>query len=115
MLPSNFAVFNCCYFLREWLQRTETCRNCINQPSLLIFEPNWLIRLHLLWVNSSANEQKFKQRRHDESAYKPHTQENEKGATNKLEGVNWCDIHKEWLIKGVMFPVGTELNYVINN
>ena len=27
-------------------------------PALLIFEPNWYIRLHLLWANLYANEQK---------------------------------------------------------
>ena len=27
--PSNFAVFNCCYFLCYWLKRAETCKNCI--------------------------------------------------------------------------------------
>ena len=44
-----------------------------------------------------------------------HKKKDEKGATSTLVGVNWCEIHKEWLIKGLMFPVGTELNYVINN
>ena len=31
---SNFAVFNCCYFLCYWLQRAETCTNSINKPAL---------------------------------------------------------------------------------
>ena len=34
--PSNFAVFNCSYFLCYWLQRAETCTTCINEPALLI-------------------------------------------------------------------------------
>ena len=46
--PSNFAVFDCCYFLCYWLRGTETCTNCKNYPALLIFEPNWYIRLNLL-------------------------------------------------------------------
>ena len=29
----------------------------MNKPALLIFEPNWHIRLHLVWVNSYASEQ----------------------------------------------------------
>ena len=62
--PSNFAIFNCCYFLCYWLQRAETCTNCLNEPAFSIFEPNWYKWLHLLWgllwVNSYANEQKFK-------------------------------------------------------
>ena len=53
--PSNFEVFNCCYFLCYWLQRAETCTNCINKQALLIFEHNWYIRLHLLRVKSCAN------------------------------------------------------------
>ena len=28
--PSNFVVFNCCYFLCYWLQRAETCTNSIS-------------------------------------------------------------------------------------
>ena len=36
--PTNFAVFNCFFFLGHWLQRAETCTNCIKKPSLLIFE-----------------------------------------------------------------------------
>ena len=67
--PSNFEVFNCCYFLCYWLQRAETCTNCINKQALLIFEPNWYIRLHLLRVKSCANEKKCKQWSHNESAY----------------------------------------------
>ena len=71
--PSNFAIFNCCYFLCYWLQRAETSTNCLNEPALSIFEPNWYKWLHLpwglLWVNSYVNEQKCKQRRHDESSY----------------------------------------------
>ena len=62
--PSKFAVFNC-----YWLQRAETCTNCRKSPALLIFEPNWYIRLHRQWVNWYANEQKCKQWRHDESTY----------------------------------------------
>ena len=38
-----------------------------------------------------------------------------KAATSKLVGVKWCEIHKEWFIKDLMFPMGTELNNVINN
>ena len=66
--PSNFAVFNCCYILCYWLQRVETCTNCIDKQALLIFEPNWCIRLHLLRVKSCANEKKCKQWSHNESA-----------------------------------------------
>ena len=71
MLPSNFAVFNYCYFLCFWLQRAEICTNCLNQPVnfLLIFAPNWYIRLLLLWFNSYANEKKCERWRHNESAY----------------------------------------------
>ena len=69
--PGNFAVLNCCYtyFLCYWLQRAETCTNCINSPALLIFAPNWYKWLHLLWVNWYANEQKCKQWCNDESTY----------------------------------------------
>ena len=67
--PSNFAVFNCCYILCYWLQRVETCTNCIDKQALLIFEPNWCIRLHLLRVKSCANEKKCKQWSHNEPAY----------------------------------------------
>ena len=35
-----------------------------------------------------------------------------KAATSKLVGVKWCEIHKEWLIKLLMIPMGTELNNV---
>ena len=49
--PSNFAVFDCCYFLCCWLKRVETCTNCSNQPALSIFEPNLCISLRLLCVN----------------------------------------------------------------
>ena len=66
--PSNFAVFNCCYILCYWLRRVETCTNCIDKQALLIFEPNWCIRLHLLRVKSCANEKKCKQWSHNESA-----------------------------------------------
>ena len=38
-----------------------------------------------------------------------------KAATSKLVGVKWCEIHKEWFIKDLMFPMRTELNNVINN
>ena len=38
-----------------------------------------------------------------------------KAATSKLVGVKWCEIHKEWFIKDLMVPMGTELNNVINN
>ena len=31
----------CCYFLFYWLQRAETCKTCINELALLIFETNW--------------------------------------------------------------------------
>ena len=62
--PSNFAIFNCCNFLCYWSQRAETCTNCLNEPALSFFEPNWYKWLHLLWgllwVNSYANEQKCK-------------------------------------------------------
>ena len=27
--PSNFATFNCCYFLCYWSQRAETCTSCL--------------------------------------------------------------------------------------
>ena len=27
----------------------------------------------------------------------------------------WCEIHKEGLIKGLMIPMGTELNNLTNN
>ena len=66
--PSNFEVFNCRYFLCYWLQRAETCTSCINKQALLIFEPNWYIRLHLLRVKSCANAKKCKQWSHNESA-----------------------------------------------
>ena len=35
-----------------------------------------------------------------------------KAAKNKLVGVKWCEIHKQWFIKNL---VGTELNNVNNN
>ena len=38
-----------------------------------------------------------------------------KAATSKLVGVKWCEIYKEWFIKDLMFPMGTELSNVINN
>ena len=28
--PSNFAAFDCCYFLCYWSQRAETCTSCLN-------------------------------------------------------------------------------------
>ena len=33
--PSNFAVFDCCYFVCYWLQRAEfeTCTNCSHWPA----------------------------------------------------------------------------------
>ena len=49
-------------------ERVETCTNCIDKQALLIFEPNWCIRLHLLRVKSCANEKKCKQWSHNESA-----------------------------------------------
>ena len=42
-------------------ERVETCTKCIDKQALLIFEPNWCIRLHLLRVKSCANEKKCKQ------------------------------------------------------
>ena len=33
-----------------------------------------------------------------------------KAATSKLFSVKYCEIHKEWLIKGLMIPIETELN-----
>ena len=38
-----------------------------------------------------------------------------KAATSKLFSVKYCEIHKEQLIKGLMIPMETELNNVINN
>ena len=40
--------------------------------------------------------------------------------TKKQPWVNWSassvvKIHKEWFMKGLMIPMGTELNNVINN
>ena len=37
-----------------------------------------------------------------------------KAATSKLVGVKRCEIHKEWFIKDLMIPVGTELNNIID-
>ena len=43
-------------------------------------------------------------------------QENEKSSPrSKLVGVKWCEIHKEWFLKDLMVPMGTELNNVIND
>ena len=43
-------------------------------------------------------------------------QENEKSSpTSKLVGVKCCEIHKEWFLKDLMVPMGTELNNVIND
>ena len=33
----------------------------------------------------------------------------------KVVGIKCCEIHKEWFMKGLMIPMGTELNNVINN
>ena len=38
-----------------------------------------------------------------------------KAAKNKPVDVKWCEIHKQWFIKNLMDPMGTELNNVINN
>ena len=50
--PSNFVVFNCCYFLCYWLQRAETCTKLHKLTSPFNFESNWYTRLQLLWVMS---------------------------------------------------------------
>ena len=34
---------------------------------------------------------------------------------SKLVSVKCCEIHKEWFIKGLKIPTGTELNNVVNN
>ena len=38
-----------------------------------------------------------------------------KAVLNKVARVKWTEIHKKWLLKGLMVPVGTKLNNEINN
>ena len=33
-----------------------------------------------------------------------------KAAKNKLVGVKWCEIHKEWFIKNLTDQMGTDRN-----
>ena len=69
--PGNFAVFAIAtvLFVIDCKELKLAQTTCINKPALLIFVPNWYIRVHLLSVKSYANEQKCKQWRHDESAH----------------------------------------------
>ena len=58
---------------------------------------------------------KYKKQLNVGKTYKTHIRKQKKAATSKLVGIKWCEIHKEWFIKDLMIPMGTELNNVINN
>ena len=65
-------------------------RIVINSSKYKIQKQEEAVESNLKWYNKQNNKGKW----------------NEKIASSKLVGVKWCDINKEWFIKGLIAPMG---------